>query len=205
MTIEEMHSQRFHGAGAIAAQRTRLDQVMLADMFILEMGSHGDLSLKSSIADRTVVRQCFCVRRKVLSQVILPKEPFLTHTALVGLDTCVTHFVSSHIRAVRELHVTDVALKQFAVMLFVGITVGLGRRLLLLLHADVTLWIAVRLAGDAALGRMHQQQGARMRLKLVAALTLDDSGAIIRVVAGVGGADALLITVGVVICCRGLS
>lgn len=55
MTIEEMDAQRFHGAGSIVAQRTRFDEIILADVLILEMGSHRDLPLKATIADRAVI------------------------------------------------------------------------------------------------------------------------------------------------------
>lgn len=55
MTIEEMDAQRFHCAGPIVAQRTRFDEIILADMLILEMCSHRNLSLKAAITDRTVI------------------------------------------------------------------------------------------------------------------------------------------------------
>lgn len=97
MTIEKMNAQRFHCSSSIIAQRTCFNEIILANMLILEMGAHRNLPLKAAIADRTVIGQRFGVRRKVLSQVIFAKESFLAHTTFVRLNTGVAHFVSSHI------------------------------------------------------------------------------------------------------------
>lgn len=47
---------------------------MLADVLILEVGTHCDLSLKSSIADGAVVWQGLCMRCEMFRQVVLAKE-----------------------------------------------------------------------------------------------------------------------------------
>lgn len=79
------------------------------------MRPHGDLPLKAPVAYRTVVRQCFRVCGKVFGKVILPEEPLLTDPALVRLNARVPHLVPPHVGAVRELHVTHVALEQLPV------------------------------------------------------------------------------------------
>ena len=66
-------------------------------MFILKMGSHGNLTLKSTVADGTMIRQSFRMRRKVFCQVVLTEKSLLADSTLVRLDTCVAHFVAPHI------------------------------------------------------------------------------------------------------------
>lgn len=51
---------------------------------------------------------------------ILPKEALLADSALVRLDSGVSHLVAPHVGAVAELHVAHVALKQLAVWPRVG-------------------------------------------------------------------------------------
>lgn len=104
MTVEEVHAEGLHGAGAVAAQRTRLHQIVLAHVFVLEMRTHRNLTLEAAIADRTVVRQRLCVRGEVLGQVVLPKESLLTDAAFVGLHAGVPLLVSTHVGAIRKLH-----------------------------------------------------------------------------------------------------
>jgi hypothetical protein len=79
-------AQRFHRAGPVAAQWTRLDQIVLAHMLVLEVGSHRDLPLKASIADRTVVGQCFGVGGEMLGQVVLAEESLLADAAFVSCE-----------------------------------------------------------------------------------------------------------------------
>lgn len=100
MPVEEVYPQGFHRTGPIAAQWTRLDQVVLTDVLVLEVSSHRDLPLETPIADRTVVRQCFGVRGKVFRQVVFSEEPLLADSTLVRLDTRVTHLVTPHVGAV---------------------------------------------------------------------------------------------------------
>jgi hypothetical protein len=80
------------------------------------MGSHSNLALKPTVADGTMIRQSFRMRRKVFGQVVLAEKSLLTDSALVRLNTCVTHFVAPHVRAVRELHVAHVAFEYLAVV-----------------------------------------------------------------------------------------
>lgn len=75
MPVEEVHAQRLHRARPVAAQGARLDEIMLAYVLVLEMSSHRNLSLKSSVADGAVVWQGFRMRGEVLGQVVLAKEP----------------------------------------------------------------------------------------------------------------------------------
>lgn len=69
-------------------------------MFVLEVGSHCDLTLESSVTNGAMIRQAFRVRREMLGQVILSKESFLANAAFVGFDARVSHFVSTHVRAI---------------------------------------------------------------------------------------------------------
>jgi hypothetical protein len=55
-------------------------------MLVLEVSAHGDLSLKASIADGTVVGQCFGVGGEMLGQVVLAEESLLADAALVGCE-----------------------------------------------------------------------------------------------------------------------
>jgi len=66
-------------------------------MFILKMGSHGNLTLKSTVADGTMIRQSFRMCCKVFCQVVLAKKSLLADSALIRLNTCVAHFVAPHI------------------------------------------------------------------------------------------------------------
>lgn len=84
-------------------------------MFILEMGSHCDLPLKAAITNRAMIRKGFCVSGKMLGEVIFAKETLLTHSALVGLDPRMPHFVPSHISAVGEFHVAHITFEEFSV------------------------------------------------------------------------------------------
>lgn len=74
MSVEKVHSQRLHRARSVAAQGTRFDEIMLSDVFVLEVCSHRDLSLKPAVANRAVVWQGLCMRCEMFGQVILPEE-----------------------------------------------------------------------------------------------------------------------------------
>lgn len=139
MPIEKVNAQWFHGARSIIAQWTGFDEIILADMFILEMGSHCDLPLKATITNRTMIRKCFCVRCKMFSKMILAKESLLAHTAFIPnqIQRCktvkrrdqiavmpiqinklyirfnsgVSHFMPSHIGSIGKFHVAHITFK----------------------------------------------------------------------------------------------
>jgi hypothetical protein len=77
---------------------------VLTNVFVLEMRAHRNLPLEAAIANRTVIRQRLCVRREVLSQVVLAEESLLTDATFVRLHACVPLFVSTHVGAIRKLH-----------------------------------------------------------------------------------------------------
>lgn len=74
MPVEEVHPQRLHCAGSVAAQGASLHEIMLSYVLVLKMSSHRNLSLKSSVADRAVVWQGFRVCGEMFSQVVFAKE-----------------------------------------------------------------------------------------------------------------------------------
>lgn len=84
-------------------------------MLVLEVSTHGDLPLEPTVANRAMVRQAFSMRSEVFSQMILAEESLLTHATLVRFNPCVPHFVTAHVRAVRKLHVADIALEELPV------------------------------------------------------------------------------------------
>lgn len=110
-----MYPQALHRTRPITAQRTRFDQIMLSDMFILKMRPHCNLPLKTPITNRTMIRQRFRVCGKMFRQMILPEESLLTHSALVRFHTSVSHLVPPHIRPIRKFHITHIALEHFPV------------------------------------------------------------------------------------------
>lgn len=69
-------------------------------MFVLEVSSHRDLALESSVANGAMVRQAFRVRRKMFRQMILSEKSFLADAAFVRFDARVSHFVTAHVRAI---------------------------------------------------------------------------------------------------------
>lgn len=73
---------------------------MLADVLVLEVSAHCDLPLEAAVANRAVVRQRLRVRGEMLGEMILAEESLLTHTTLIRLDTCVSHFMAAHVGAV---------------------------------------------------------------------------------------------------------
>lgn len=115
LPVKKMYSQTLHGTSPITAQRTRLDQIMLSHMLVLEMCPHGDLSLETPITNRTMIRQRFGMCGEMLCQMIFSEEPLLTHSTLIWLHSSVAHLVTTHVGAVREFHVADVALEHLAV------------------------------------------------------------------------------------------
>lgn len=119
-----MYSKAFHSGRAITTQGASLDEVVLANMLVLEVSTHRNLSLESAVANRAMVRQAFRVRRKMFRQVILSEEPFLANATFVGLHARVSHLVATHVRAIGKLHVAHVTLKEFSVRSCVGILSG---------------------------------------------------------------------------------
>lgn len=115
-----MNPKALHGRCAVAAQRASFDEVVLSNVFVLEVGSHRDLALETSITNWAMVRQALGVCGKVFGQMVFSEEPFLAHPALVGFDAGVSHLVAPHVGAVRKLHVTDVAFEQLSVRPRVG-------------------------------------------------------------------------------------
>lgn len=115
LPIEEVNSQTLHGRGAVAAQGASFDEVVLANVFVLEVCAHSDLALKTSVANRAMVRQAFCVGGEVLGQVVFSEEPFLAYATFVRFDAGVSHLVAAHVGAVGELHVADIALEELPV------------------------------------------------------------------------------------------
>lgn len=57
--VEKVKPETLHCSGSVIAERTRLDHIVLSDVFVLEMSSHSDLPLKSPVAYGTVIRQSF--------------------------------------------------------------------------------------------------------------------------------------------------
>lgn len=93
-------------------------------MLVLEMCTHRNLSLESSVANRAMIRQAFRVRREMFRQVILSEESFLAHATFVGFYARVSHFMATHVGAIGKLHVAHVTLKEFSVRSSVGILSG---------------------------------------------------------------------------------
>lgn len=110
-----MDSKALHGGRTVAAEGASLDEVMLTDVFVLEVGAHRDLALETAVTYRAMVRQALRVCGEVFSEMILPEESFLADAAFVRFDTGVAHFVAAHVRAVGELHVAHVAFEEFPV------------------------------------------------------------------------------------------
>lgn len=96
---------------------------MLSNVLVLEMCAHGYLSLETSIADRTMVGQCFGVSGKVLRQVVLAEKSLLTDATFVGFYSGVAHLVPTHVSAIGELHIAHIAFEQFPVAIVVIIVV----------------------------------------------------------------------------------
>lgn len=115
MPVKEMYPETLHRAGAVVAERARLDQIMLPYVLTLKVGPHGYLPLKAAIANWAMVGQRFGVGREVLGEVVFAEEPFLADAALVRFDARVPHLVPAHVRAVREFHVAHVAFEHFSV------------------------------------------------------------------------------------------
>lgn len=126
-----MHSETLHRTSPITAERAGFDKIVLPDVFVLEMSPHGNLALEAPVADRTVVRQGFGMGSEVLGEMVLAEEPLLANTALVRFDAGVAHLVSTHVGAVGELHVADVALEHLAVYTVGGRVIVLHLRLVL--------------------------------------------------------------------------
>lgn len=116
VSVEEMNTKTFHRASSITAQRTGFNHVVLSDMLVLKMSSHGNLSLKSPITNWAMVRQSFGMGCKMFSKVIFPEEPFLANSTLVRLDSSVAHLVTPHISTIRKLHVANITFEHFAVI-----------------------------------------------------------------------------------------
>jgi len=89
------------------------------------MRSHRDLPLEAPVANRTVKRQRFRVRRKVFGQMVLTKETFLANFTFVRFHPGVPHFVPPHVGAVREFHIAYVAHEQLAIRLQIAVVVAL--------------------------------------------------------------------------------
>lgn len=116
-----MNPQAFHGRSTITTQGASFNEVMLSNVFVLEMRAHGNLALKSSVADWAMIRQALCVGCEMFCQVIFSKESFLANTTFVRFDSSMPHFMPAHIGAIRELHVAHVALEQLSVRPGVGV------------------------------------------------------------------------------------
>lgn len=100
MSIKEVYSETLHSGCTVATQRASFNKVMLSNMFVLEVSTHCDLSLESSVAYRAMVWQAFGVGREMFCQMVLPEESLLTNATLVWFDASVTHFMAPHIRAI---------------------------------------------------------------------------------------------------------
>lgn len=69
-------------------------------MFVLEVRTHGNLALESSVTDGAMIRQALRMCREMFRQVILSKESFLADATFIRLDTGVSHFVAAHVRSI---------------------------------------------------------------------------------------------------------
>lgn len=123
MPVEEVYPEGLHRSRSVAAERAGFDEIVLTDVLVLEMCAHGYLSLETSIADRTMVGQCFGVCGKVLRQVVLAEESLLTDAAFVGLNAGVSHLVPTHVGAIGKLHIAHIAFEEFPVAIVVIIVV----------------------------------------------------------------------------------
>lgn len=119
-----MNSETLHGGSTVAAQWASFNKVMLANMFVLEVSAHGNLTLESSITYGAMIRQALCVCREMFSQVVFPEKSLLANSAFVRLDACVAHFMPTHVSAIWELHIAYVAFKQLSVGPGVGVLCG---------------------------------------------------------------------------------
>lgn len=74
------------------------------------------------------------MRRKVLGQMVLAKESFLAHAALVRLDAGVAHLVPPHIRTIRKFHIAHITFEELSLCRAGAVAV---RRLLAVLQNTV--------------------------------------------------------------------
>lgn len=109
-----MYSKTLHGRGAVTTQRASFDEVVLSDVFVLEMSTHGNLTLESSIAYWAMIRQAFSVGCKMFGQMIFPEESFLTNATFVRFDPCMPHFMSTHVSSIWKLHIAHIAFEYFS-------------------------------------------------------------------------------------------
>lgn len=110
-----MYSETFHGRRTVAAEGASFNEVMLSDVFVLEVRAHSNLALEPPITYWAMIRQTLGMCCEMFGQVVLPKEPFLADAALVGFDTSVPHLMSTHVGAIRELHIANVTFEQLSV------------------------------------------------------------------------------------------
>lgn len=95
-----MNPKTLHSGSTVAAEGASFDEVMLSNVFVLEVGAHRNLTLKPSVAYWAMIRQALGVRREMFCQVIFSEKPLLAYAAFVRLHSCMPHLVPAHIRAI---------------------------------------------------------------------------------------------------------
>lgn len=100
MSVKEMNPEALHGGSAITTQGASFNEVVLSDVFVLEVRTHGNLALESSVAYWAMIRQALGVSCEMFCQVIFPEESFLADATFVRLYSSVPHFMSTHVGAI---------------------------------------------------------------------------------------------------------
>lgn len=100
MSVKEVNPETLHGGSAITTQGASFNEVMLSNVFILEVRAHGNLALESSVADWAMIRQALGVSCEMFCQMIFPEESFLANATFIRLYSSMPHFVSAHVGAI---------------------------------------------------------------------------------------------------------
>jgi len=105
--IKKVQPKAFHSCRAIVAEWTRLDHVVLANVFVLKVCAHRNLSLETAVTYRAMVWQSFRMRREMLRKMVLPKESLLAYPTFVRLHARMPHLKDK--RGVRRVKCSQIS------------------------------------------------------------------------------------------------